>query len=39
LTRRFEGVHVDRELEIRLETTSQSAVKSPVLCGFHAAGE
>jgi hypothetical protein len=39
LIRRFEGVRVDEELEIRLEQRKETPVKSPVLCGIRAVRE
>jgi outer membrane protein assembly factor BamB len=39
LSRRFEGIHVDGELEIRLEPSTEAAVRPPVLCGFRAVRE
>ncbi len=39
LTRRFEGIRVDAELEIRLEPSTEASARSPLLSGFRAVRE
>jgi hypothetical protein len=36
VSRRFENIRVDRDLEIRLEPSEKATVKVPILCGFQA---